>query len=78
MFYGLKTKWSQLLYLTGNELSLFSDYCSDPTNSKSFGFEAVNHVINQGGFIKQYSPKRGKIIDIDSPKDLKHIENTIK
>ena len=78
LFYGLDTKWAQIAYFTGKEQESFREFCTDERNSKSFGFEAINYVINQGGFMKHYSPNRGKVIDIDSPKDLKTVGSILR
>lgn len=72
-FYNLPTKWAQISYFTNNELEILRDVSSK--NPAWFGFEAINHIINQGGEFKAFIPKQGKCFDIDTTYDLKHIKN---
>ncbi len=70
MCYDLPDKWAQIMFLTDNELEMMCDLTHEPRSRNMFGFEAINYIINNGGHFKAFSPKGGKIIDIDSSKDI--------
>ena len=63
-------KWAQIAYLTGVELEIFKKISWDKKNSRYFGFEAINKVMEKGGKFKAISPKGMMITDIDTSKDL--------
>lgn len=69
--YGLPYKWSQMLFLTGKELSLFKKVAFNKNKEKYFTFEAINEVVNMGGQIAVVNPKDGISKDIDCNKDIK-------
>jgi len=68
--YDLDNKWGQITYLTGKELSVFKQFCWNVDNENKFGFEGLNHIINNGGKLKAIKPKNGKIIDVDKSSDI--------
>lgn len=68
--YDLPNKWAQIMFLTGKELELISSLSREPINKNMYGFEIINEAINKGGKFKAFAPKNGKIIDIDSSKDI--------
>jgi choline kinase len=72
--YGLETKWSQMLYLTGKELDLLYSICEAP-NFKSYfmTFELINQIIALGGKFKAV-PHIGTINEIDSLEDINNLE----
>ena len=63
-------KWGQICFLTGKELAIAKRFLAEHNCSRMLGFELLNHVINLGGQIKILAPKRIKITDIDSSKDI--------
>lgn len=75
MMYDLETKWNQILYLEGNELSLFKKICQERKNKKLFGFEILNKVIDCGGKIKCIVDDSIEVVDIDTSKDLLRANN---
>lgn len=74
LFYDLPNKWAQICILTGKELSIMQKISWDKTHSNWFGFEAINEVIRNGGQFTCQSPKKMKIFDIDSTKNLQDIK----
>jgi choline kinase len=68
--YGLKPKWAQIIFINGNELSLFKKNIEENSKKNIYIFEVLNKVIEQGGIIKHLEPKGMKIIEIDSSKDI--------
>jgi len=68
--YGLDTKWAQIIYLTGKELKLFREFCSDRKKGRMYPFELLNMVINRGGSIGVVEPDGMKITEVDSLRDL--------
>lgn len=69
--YGLKTKWCQIAFFTGPELSMLKQI-KDKNISNLFLFEIINKVIDMGGIFECYEPKNMKIIEIDCVKDFKN------
>jgi len=70
MIYDLPNKWAQILYLTGDELSLFKEICWDKTNENTYTFEALNKMIEHGSKIYAISPPKMKVNDVDCMKDM--------
>ena len=70
MMYDLPHKWNQILYLQDKELEEFKKQCFNRKNSKMFCFEIINKVISKGHKVKCFSHRSGKVIDIDTSKDL--------
>ena len=68
--YDLEKKWSQIVYLKGNELLLFKKHIWDTRYRKYFMFEIINKVIETGGVIKCREISGEKIVDVDNSKDL--------
>lgn len=68
--YDLEKKWGQIVYLTGRELEMFKRVTWNRDYSKWFGFEALNKVIELGGNIRAVEPRRMKIAEIDTSKDI--------
>jgi choline kinase len=71
--YGKYNKWSQITYLTGRELQLFTQFAFHSDNAKLLGHEALNHIINKGGIIRPFFPDGSKIIEIDTPSDIERL-----
>ena len=78
--YGLETKWAQIAFLTGKELSILRSIClkSDEEIKQKLTFEALNMVLLKGGKIKCYEPQDMSIIEIDCMKDLNNENFNIK
>jgi choline kinase len=77
MQYELSEKWAQISYFKGKELELLRRVCSNPKYYVYFGFEAINIILNSGGAFSVYQPKRMKIMDVGSSKDLDQARNTL-
>jgi len=71
--FGLETKWAQISYLSGKELSLFREICLKSETSQWFGYEALNYVLENGGKIQAVKQKSIKLFEIDSARDLEKI-----
>lgn len=67
--YIFEDKWAQVVYLTGRELRLMKTIAWNRENSKQYGFELLNKVIQKGGKFKPFFTKC-PIRDIDTPKDI--------
>lgn len=70
MGYEYGAKWQQFVYLTGNELDLFFDFCMK--NHEKFAFEAINYAISEGGIflVTKTSPR---VVEIDTKQDTKKL-----
>ena len=77
MMYCLPNKWAQIAYFTGDELRMLYEIAHTPKNWNMFGFEIINQIVARGGQFTCYSPKRMKITDIDSSKDLQKVSDII-
>lgn len=78
LFYQLESKWAQISYFTGLELTMLKDIANEGFSSSWFGFEAINKIIDNGGNFKAFAPKNAKAIDIDCSADLKTYEHSHK
>ncbi len=75
IMYDLKPKWSQIMYLTGEELEIFKYMCWDRKNEKKYSFELLNDIVDKGRPINCINPKGFWCNDIDSMKDIKILKN---
>lgn len=75
--YGLKTKWCHSVLLTGKELALFKTITSQQDKRKLSGHEILNLIIEKGGEFKAFEPKKMKLIEVDSNKDLEKANSII-
>ena len=71
--FGLDTKWAQISYLCGKELSLFKEVSLKNETSQWFGYEGLNYVLENGGEFQAVKQKSMKIFEIDSARDLEKI-----
>jgi len=70
MMYDLPHKWSQIAYFQGDELEYLKEIVWDRNNSKLFGFEIINKVIEMGGRFRCDYIEDIKIVDVDTSKDI--------
>ena len=75
IMYDLQPKWSQIMYLTGQELEIFKTMCWDKKNEKKYSFELLNDIVDLGYKINCINPKNFWCNDIDSIKDIKILKN---
>ena len=75
--YDIPNKWSQIMYLCNDELSLFKKYVNDKKNKNKYGFEGLNYILEKGGKLKSFFPKRMKVMDVDCVSDIPVAENMI-
>lgn len=75
MMYGLTTKWAQIAFFTGLELKKLERFANDPTNHNCYGFELINKVINDKGNIRAITPRKIKVVDVDTTKDIEKAES---
>jgi choline kinase len=78
MSYGLDTKWSQIMYLTGRELDLFKRMAWNNDKRVWFGYEALNMVIDNGGHLRAIEPRGVRVAEIDSSKDIERARSIIE
>ena len=70
MMYDLPYKWSQISYFQGKELDYLKQIVWNRDNSRLFGFEIINKIIEKGGRFKCEYIESIKIIDVDTSKDI--------
>jgi len=68
--YGLETKWAQIAFFRGRELSLLKNICRNRERQKMYTFEILNEILDSGGDIATIEPENMVIRDIDSSRDL--------
>jgi choline kinase len=68
--YGLSTKWAQIVFLTGKELEIFRNISTAEHARKWYGFEVLNGVMAGGGKLRTTEPRRMKVVEIDSSRDI--------
>lgn len=64
--YGFEDNWSNIVYLTGNELRIFREIIQAENYKKYFLFEIVNEIINNNGKIRAYQNQNNQLANIDS------------
>lgn len=77
MMYDLPNKWGQIAFFKNKELKLLKEICWKKENFNTFGFEAINQIINNGGKFIMCGSNKAKAIDIDSSKDLERVKEII-
>jgi choline kinase len=75
IMYDLPDKWAQIAYFTGNELNILNRLVNNPLNDKLTGLELINEIITKGGKFIATKPRNIKVYDIDTPSDIKNIED---
>jgi len=68
--YGIAQKWGQIAYFTGKETQLMRGVTCASKSHTWIGSELINAIIDCGGHMETIEHKKGKIIEVDSPKDL--------
>jgi len=68
--YGLDTKWCQMAYIRGKELSILKSLYNKTGKDKLYTFELLNMIIEKKGVLMTVEPKDMYIKEIDSFKDL--------
>jgi len=68
--YGLDTKWCQMAYIRGKELSILKSLYNKAGKDKLYTFEILNMIIEKKGTLVTVEPKGMYIKEIDSFKDL--------
>jgi|15BtaG_2_1085339.scaffolds.fasta_scaffold00006_40 choline kinase len=77
MMYDLPVKWGQMGFFKGRELKLLKEFCWNPIYYSRFGFEAINHIVSNGGKVAGCYDKKARVIDIDTNKDLERVGTVI-
>lgn len=78
MSYGITPKWGYIVYLTGYELLLFKNLCSNKENNRLYPFELINIILErQQAKIGCINPPHSEIIKIESIKDIKSENSNI-
>jgi len=77
MMYDLPDKWSQISYFEGTELNFLKQIVWNKSNSRLFGFEVINKIIEKGGKFKCEYNKNIKVIDVDTSKDIQKARQII-
>lgn len=72
--FGLPLKWCSIMLLVGKELDLFKSISLLSDKKKLSSHEIINLIIEQGGLFKCLEPKKMKITEIDSSKDLSMVQ----
>ena len=77
LMYDLPTKWCQIVYLQGKELSEMKKIVWSRRNKKMFTFEVINKIIERGGIFKCIEDPSVRVIDVDTSKDIKKAKEII-
>ena len=77
MMYDLPDKWSQIAYFQDAELDYLKQIVWNKNNSRLFGFEVINKIIEKGGKFKCEYAKDIKIVDVDTSKDIQKARQII-
>ena len=77
MMYDLPDKWSQIAYFEGRELEYLKQIVWNRNNSRLFGFEVINKIVERGGRFKCEQANGVKVVDIDTSKDIQKARQII-
>jgi choline kinase len=69
--YGLKTKWTGIVLLTGRELALFKQLAATVDRRRAAGHELLNCIIDRGGEFQTVLVDTAELVEIDSGADIK-------
>lgn len=75
--HGLPNIWSQILFVTGNELSLIKSAISNKKNHMKYLYEIINSVIDEGGVFATQNQSIGYIKELDNFKDLEKVNENL-
>ena len=75
--YGLEKKWGQIAFLCGREREFFEEIANKESTEKWFGYEALNHVLEQGGKLSPIERDGLSIVDVDSVRDIEKARKII-
>lgn len=73
--YGIKQKWCQIVFFTGEEFSLLHQVLYSTKVEKKLTFEIINQIIDMGGTFNTYENPSMKISEIDCVKELNNEKN---
>jgi len=68
--YGLPNKWCSIVFLCGKELVLFKNLGANADSRRMAGHEILNKIIDRGGEFRSLEPKKMRLVEVDSSKDL--------
>ena len=77
MMYDLPDKWGQIAYFQGKELRYLKEIVWNRNNSRLFGFEVINKIIEKGGTFEFKNVEELKLIDVDTSKDIERARQVI-
>ena len=77
MMYDLPDKWGQIVYFQGKELRYLKEVVWNRNNSRLFGFEVINKIIEKGGTFECKKVEELKLIDVDTSKDIERARQVI-
>ena len=77
MMYDLPDKWGQIAYFQGLELGYLKEIVWNRNNSRLFGFEVINKIIERGGTFECQKTEKIKLIDVDTSKDIERARQVI-
>lgn len=69
--YALTSKWGQMVYMCGEELTVFLETAWNyRLSGQWFLYETLNHVIGKGGKFLAHQPADAKVVEVDRYSDL--------
>jgi choline kinase len=77
MMYDLPDKWGQIAYFQGQELNYLKEIVWNRNNSRLFGFEVINKIMERGGSFQCKKTDKIKLIDVDTSKDIERARQVI-
>lgn len=75
--HGLPNIWSQIMFLSGNELDIIKKYINEKKNSVKFLHEIINTSIDNGAVFLAHNQSSGYIKEIDNFKDLEKVNENL-
>lgn len=71
MMFGInQNRWSQMFFVTGNELKLWRKFLYNRAKDNRYGFESLNYVMDNNGKFLADKPQGSSVVNIFSYADL--------
>lgn len=70
MSYGIWPKWAQIIYLKEKEILAYGMVLKNKKANRWFAFEFINEIISYGFSFVAFSPKKAKIVEVDTLQNL--------
>ncbi len=75
--YDTQIKWSQIAYLTKEDMALFLDILDNPNRTRYFTFEIFNVMLDKM-HLKPYYNEKSKLVELDYSEDIQLAKKLVR